>query len=82
MRSRGCDIVSVQAGQTTPEGVPKYGRGFLTPYSDRVRNEAGIATIVGGYLTTSDEVNTTLAGGRADLCIMEPPDDNQSYMSS
>jgi anthraniloyl-CoA monooxygenase len=82
LRSRGCDIVSVQAGQTTPEGVPKYGRGFLTPYSDRVRNEAGIATIVGGYLTTSDEVNTILAGGRADLCIMEPPDDNQSYMSS
>ena len=73
LRSRGCDIASVLAGQTTPEGAPEYGRGFLTPYSDRVRNEAGIATVVGGYLTTSDEVNTILAGRRADLCIMEPP---------
>src|SRR5437588_9413646 len=47
-----------------------YGRGFLTPFSDRIRNEAGIPTMVGGYITTSNEVNTILAAGRADLCIM------------
>jgi anthraniloyl-CoA monooxygenase len=27
---------------------------------------------VGGYLTTMDEINTVLAGGRADLCILTP----------
>jgi anthraniloyl-CoA monooxygenase len=61
----------VLAGQTTLDSEPGYGRGFLTSLSDRVRNEAGIATMVGGYLTTSNEVNTILAAGRADLCIME-----------
>ncbi len=70
LKVRGCDIVEVRAGQTTIDGEPAYGRAFLTPLSDRVRNEAGIPTMVGGYLTTSNEVNTILAAGRADLCIM------------
>jgi anthraniloyl-CoA monooxygenase len=29
--------------------------------------------MVGGYLTTSNEVNTIIAAGRADLCILNPP---------
>lgn len=70
LKERGCDLITVQAGQTTPEGEPAYGRGFLTPFSDRIRNEAGIPTLVGGYLISSDEVNTILAAGRADLCMM------------
>jgi anthraniloyl-CoA monooxygenase len=73
LKAHGCDIIAVLAGQTTIEGEPAYGRGFLTPLSDRIRNEAGIPTMVGGYLTTSNEVNTVLAAGRADLCIMDPP---------
>ncbi len=71
LKAHGCDIIEVLAGQTTLEGEPPYGRGFLTPLSDRIRNEAGIPTIVGGYLTTTNEVNTILAAGRADLCILE-----------
>jgi len=70
LKAHRCDLIEVRAGQTTPEGEPAYGRGFLTTLSDRIRNEAGIATMVGGYLTTSNEVNTMLAAGRADLCIM------------
>ncbi len=73
LKAHGCDMIMVLAGQTTLESEPAYGRGFLTPLSDRVRNEAGIPTMVGGYLTTSNEVNTILAAGRADLCIVEQP---------
>ena len=74
LKERGCDIIAVQAGQTTSDSEPAYGRGFLTAYNDRIRNEASIPTIVGGYLTTSDEVNTIIAAGRADLCIVESSD--------
>ena len=73
LKAHGCDIIAVLAGQTTGDSEPAYGRGFLTPLSDRIRNEAAIPTMVGGYLTTSDEVNTILAAGRADLCIIDPP---------
>jgi anthraniloyl-CoA monooxygenase len=67
----GCDLLVVLAGQTVPDAEPSYGRGFLTTLSDRVRNEAGITTLVGGYLTTTNEVNTALAAGRADLCQLD-----------
>jgi anthraniloyl-CoA monooxygenase len=81
-KEHGCDIIAVVAGQTTIDSEPAYGRGFLTPFSDRIRNEAVIPTMVGGYLTTSDEVNTLIAAGRADLCIMDPPQLNDLYWAT
>jgi anthraniloyl-CoA monooxygenase len=72
LKEHGCDLIEVLAGQTTPNSEPPYSRGFLTSLSDRVRNGAGIPTMVGGYLTTSNEANTILAAGKADLCIMQP----------
>ena len=67
----GCDLIHVEAGQTVAEERPEYRRGFLTAFSDRVRNEARVATLVGGHLTTPDAANTVLAAGRADLCLLD-----------
>lgn len=72
LKTYDCDLIEVLAGQTTPQANPAYGPGFLTPLSDWLRSKAGLATMVGGYLTATDEVNTILAAGRADLCIMLP----------
>ncbi len=72
----GCDLVHTVAGQTVAEGRPEYRRGFLTALSDRVRSEAGVPTLVGGHLTTLDDVNTIVGAGRGDLCILDlPPSD-------
>lgn len=70
LKSHGCDLLTIQAGQTTPESELPYGPGYLTALSARVRNEAGLPTLVGGYLTTSNAVNTILAAGRGDLCLV------------
>jgi anthraniloyl-CoA monooxygenase len=70
LKDRGCGLVHVLAGYSVPRGDLPYGRGFLTPLSDRIRNEVGIPTMVGGYLTTSNDANTVLAAGKADLCVM------------
>lgn len=72
LQEHGCDLIQVMAGYTVPETEMPYKRGFLTPLSDRVRNEAGVPTLVDGYLTTTNEINTILAGGRADLCVLTP----------
>jgi anthraniloyl-CoA monooxygenase len=72
IKAHGCDLIEVLAGQTTPEAHLAYVPGFLTPFSDWLHSKAGIATMVGGHLTTTAEVNTILAAGRADLCIMHP----------
>lgn len=74
LRERGCDLIQPLAGQTTPDAELPYGKGFLTPLSERIRTEVGIATLTGGYLTTTNEANTILAGGRADLVLMTPLD--------
>jgi anthraniloyl-CoA monooxygenase len=68
--NRGCDLIEPRAGQTTPRSRPRYGRGFLVPYADRIKNEAGVATIAGGGITTMNQVNTIVAGARADLCVV------------
>lgn len=70
----GCDLIHVEAGQTAHDDRPEYRRGFLTALSDRVRNEARIPTIVGGYLTTLDEANTMVGAGRADLVLLDLPE--------
>jgi anthraniloyl-CoA monooxygenase len=74
MRDAGADLVHVEAGQTIHDDRPHYRRGFLTALSDRVRNEARIPTLVGGYLTTLDEANTIVGAGRADLVLLDLPE--------
>jgi anthraniloyl-CoA monooxygenase len=71
LKERGCDLIHVVAGQTVEHDRPTYGRFYLVPASDRIRNEAGVPTLVGGNLTTADDMNTILAAGRADLCLLE-----------
>jgi anthraniloyl-CoA monooxygenase len=72
LADHGCDLLQVTAGQTTAATRPDYGRLQLVGWSDLVRNQAGVPTLVGGGLTTADQVNTVLAAGRADLCLLDP----------
>ena len=67
------DIVNVSAGQTSPEQRPVYGRMFQTPFSDRIRNEAGIPTLAVGNIYEFDHVNSIIGAGRADLCCLARP---------
>jgi anthraniloyl-CoA monooxygenase len=70
LKRRGCDIVDVSAGQTTPDAKPEYGRLFQTPFADRVRHEADIPTITVGNISSFADVNSILVSGRADLCAL------------
>jgi anthraniloyl-CoA monooxygenase len=66
----GADIIHVSSGQVSREEKPLYGRMFQVPFSDRIRNEAGVPTIAVGNITEYDHVNTIIAAGRADLCAL------------
>jgi anthraniloyl-CoA monooxygenase len=69
----GVDIIHVSTGQTSPHAKPIYGRMYQTPFSDQVRNEAGVPTIAVGNITEPDQVNAIIAAGRADLCALARP---------
>ena len=66
----GADIIDVSSGQTDPAERPIYGRMFQTPFSDRIRNEAGLATMTVGNISDWDQVNGILMAGRADLVML------------
>jgi anthraniloyl-CoA monooxygenase len=46
---------------------------YQTPFADRIRQEAGIATIAVGAISEADHVNSIIAAGRADLCAIARP---------
>jgi anthraniloyl-CoA monooxygenase len=71
--AHGADLIDVSTGQTVHDSEPVYGRMFQTPFSDRIRNEANVATMCVGAITTADQVNTILAAGRADLVALGRP---------
>ena len=69
----GADLIDVSTGQTTPDADPIYGRMFQLPFSDQIRNEAGLATMCVGAITSADQINTIVAAGRADLVALARP---------
>jgi anthraniloyl-CoA monooxygenase len=69
----GADLIDVSAGQTWADAKPVYGRMFQTPFSDKVRNEAHIATMAVGNIYEPDHANAILASGRADLVALGRP---------
>ncbi|HXV14605.1 MAG TPA: bifunctional salicylyl-CoA 5-hydroxylase/oxidoreductase [Candidatus Krumholzibacteria bacterium] len=72
-RAAGADFIDVSSGQVTPEQKPVYGRMFQVPFAERIRLELGIATLAVGNIYEPDHVNSIVAAGRADLCLLARP---------
>ncbi|MBV9892173.1 MAG: bifunctional salicylyl-CoA 5-hydroxylase/oxidoreductase, partial [Rhizobacter sp.] len=72
-KAAGADLIDCSSGQVSKQQRPVYGRMYQTPFSDRIRNEAGIATIAVGAIFEADHVNSIVAAGRADLCAIARP---------
>lgn len=72
-RAAGADMIDCSSGQVSKREKPVFGRMFQAPFSDRIRNEAGIATIAVGSIYEADHVNGIIAAGRADLCAVARP---------
>jgi len=72
-KGAGADLIDCSSGQVSKQEKPIYGRMYQTPFADRIRNEAGIATIAVGAITEADHVNSIIAAGRADLCAVARP---------
>ena len=66
LRSRGCDLVSLAA---TPEPAAELAAIAL---GDRIRHEAGVATLGGAAVDARPDANSVLVAGRADLCLIRP----------
>jgi anthraniloyl-CoA monooxygenase len=81
LKSHGCDIIDVSAGQTVPDQEPVYGRMFQAPFSEQIRLEVGIPTISVGNIQNADQCQTLIAAGRADLCALARPHLRDPYLT-
>ncbi|HSF04473.1 MAG TPA: FAD-dependent monooxygenase [Methylomirabilota bacterium] len=55
LRAHGCDLIAVDQAL----------------FSDQIRHEVGVPTMTVGNLTAYADVNSILAAGRADLCVLD-----------
>ncbi len=71
LKARGVDVVDCSSGGIAGPATSALGGkrqpGFQVPYAERVRNEAGLASMAVGLITHPEQAEEVLAAGRADL---------------
>ena len=70
LKSRGCDFIDVSGGGLSPQQKIPVGPGYQVPFSGRIRNEAGITTIVVGMINRPHQAEEIIAGGQADMVAL------------
>jgi anthraniloyl-CoA monooxygenase len=70
LRAHGCDVIHVSTGQSVAHEAPRRGRLYQTPFADRIRHEVDIPTMTVGTIASHADVNSIVAAGRADLCVL------------
>jgi anthraniloyl-CoA monooxygenase len=72
-RDAGAAFIDVSAGQVVVSQQPVYGRMFQVPFAERIRLELGMVTLAVGNIYEPDHVNSIVAAGRADICLLARP---------
>jgi 2,4-dienoyl-CoA reductase-like NADH-dependent reductase (Old Yellow Enzyme family) len=70
LRDRGCDFITASSGGVAAEQQLQVGPGYQVPFAERIRGEAGIATIAVGLITEPQQAQDIIASGKADLVAL------------
>jgi NADPH2 dehydrogenase len=69
MKEDGVDLVDCSSGAVVPAKINTYP-GYQVPFSDLIKNSAGIATAAVGLITTGRQAEEILQNQRADLIFI------------
>lgn len=69
LKEHGVDVVDCSSAGNTPT-VPPVGPGYQVPFADKIRHEAGIATMAVGLISTPELAEEIVHNGRADLVAL------------
>ncbi len=69
LKEHGVDLVDCSSGGSTP-ALPPVGPGYQVPFADRIRREAGIATMAVGLITMPEMAEEIVRNGRADIVAL------------
>jgi len=70
LKKLGCDWVDASSGGLVKNQVIPVGPGYQVPFAERVRREAGIATIAIGLITEAGQAEKIIADGKADMVAL------------
>ncbi len=70
LKKEGVDLIDCSSGALVPNAKIPAGTGFQVPFARRIREEAKIATGAVGFITSSQQAETVLRAGQADLVIL------------
>jgi 2,4-dienoyl-CoA reductase-like NADH-dependent reductase (Old Yellow Enzyme family) len=70
LKKRGCDYITASSGGSVPEQQLKVGPGYQVPFAERIRREAGIASMAVGLITEPQQAEDIVASGQADLVAL------------
>jgi 2,4-dienoyl-CoA reductase-like NADH-dependent reductase (Old Yellow Enzyme family) len=72
MRAEGVDVIDASSGGAVPvaPGTIPVGPLYQTPFAERIRREAGIATAAVGMIAEPADAEAIIAAGRADLVCL------------
>ncbi|MBI2116472.1 MAG: NADPH dehydrogenase NamA [candidate division NC10 bacterium] len=69
LNAHGVDLVDCSSGGITSV-LPPVGPGYQVPFAEKIRREAGIATMCVGLITTPEMAEEIVRNGRADLVAL------------
>ena len=67
LKARGCDFVDATSGQLDPRQQIPFAPGYNVQFADKIRREAGVATMAVGMITRPNQAEEIVASGKADL---------------
>jgi len=67
LKKLGCDWIDCSSGGLVKNQVIPVGPGYQVQFSERVRKDAGIATVAIGMITEARQAEDIVAQGKADM---------------
>jgi 2,4-dienoyl-CoA reductase-like NADH-dependent reductase (Old Yellow Enzyme family) len=70
LKEHGVDLIDVSSGGMAATAVMPIGPGYQTPFAERIRREAEIATGAVGMITAAAQAEHILRTGQADVVLL------------
>jgi 2,4-dienoyl-CoA reductase-like NADH-dependent reductase (Old Yellow Enzyme family) len=70
LKKLGCDFIDVSSGGLDPRQKLSLGPGYQVPFAEKIRREAGIATIAVGMIVDPHQAERVVSTGQADMVAL------------
>jgi 2,4-dienoyl-CoA reductase-like NADH-dependent reductase (Old Yellow Enzyme family) len=70
LKTKGIDLIDCSSGGNSPAQKIPVGPMYQTPFAERIKKETGIMTGAVGLITTTEQAESIITSGQADLIFL------------